>query len=83
MKPEDFDYPLPKELIAQRPLAKRDTSRLLVCNRSSKKLEDKVFSDIESLIPDGDILVMNDTKVFPARILGKKKVTEGKVDILL
>ena len=83
MKLNDFDYPLPKELIAQRPLEKRDSSRLLVAERKRGSLTDKKFSDIEELIPAGDVLVINDTKVFPARILGKKKGTGGKVDVLL
>jgi len=80
---EDFDYPLPKDLIAQRPLSERDASRLLVADRSSGALSDKVFSEFLNLIPAGDVLVLNDTKVFPARILGKKKHTGGKVDVLL
>ncbi len=90
MNLEDFDYPLPKELIAQKPLAQRDTSKLLVVDRkglvgaySCTPLHDKHFSDILEYIPTGDVLVLNDTKVFPARLLGKKKVTEGKVEVLL
>ena len=83
MKLADFDYPLPKELIAQRPLSKRDTSKLLVVDRKRGVLSDKTFCEILELIPAGDVLVLNDTKVFPARILGKKKKTHGKVDILL
>lgn len=83
MKLSDFDYLLPKELIAQRPLEKRDTSRLLVAERKIGCLSDKKFSDLTELIPVGDLLVINDTKVFPARMLGKKKGTGGKVDVLL
>ncbi len=83
MKLSDFDYPLPKELIAQRPLEKRDASRLLVAERKTGQISDKNFSDLTELIPAGDLLVINDTKVFPARILGKKKGTGGKVDVLL
>ena len=79
----DFDYPLPKELIAQAPLSPRDASRLLVAYRKTAALEDKKFSDITDLIPAGDVLVLNDTKVFKARVLGNKKVTQGKVDCLL
>ncbi|MBI4433074.1 MAG: tRNA preQ1(34) S-adenosylmethionine ribosyltransferase-isomerase QueA, partial [Candidatus Omnitrophica bacterium] len=78
-----FDYPLPKELIAQAPLAQRDASRLLVADRKTKALSDRVFSDILNLLPAGDILVLNNTKVFPARLLGRKKGTGGKVDLLL
>jgi S-adenosylmethionine:tRNA ribosyltransferase-isomerase len=80
---EDFDYPLPKELIAQKPLDTRDSSKLLVADRKTGSLADKHFFDILDLIPAGDVLVLNDTKVFPARVLGKKKLTGGKVDILL
>ena len=83
MKLSDFDYPLPKELIAQRPLARRDASRLLVVDRSNGSLTDRSFSDISEIFHAGDILVLNDTKVFPARILGRKKKTDGKVDLLL
>jgi S-adenosylmethionine:tRNA ribosyltransferase-isomerase len=77
-----FDYPLPKELIAQTPLADRDHSRLLAADRRTKTLTDRRFTDIVDLIPAGDVLVLNDTKVFPARLLGKKKETGGKVDLL-
>ena len=83
MRLEDLDYPLPKELIAQRPLEKRDASRLLIVDRKRSTLEDLLFSDLPSLIPPGDALVLNDTRVLKARVLGKKKVTGGKVDILL
>ncbi len=79
----DFDYPLPKDLIAQIPLSKRDESRLLVVDRKNGTLTDKHFFDLVDFIPAGDILVLNDTKVFPARLLGKKKITGGKVDLLL
>ena len=80
---EDLDYPLPKELIAQQPLSGRDTSKLLAVDRASGDLSGKHFSDLLNMIPSRDILVLNDTKVFPARILGKKKGTGGKVDVLL
>ena len=79
----DFDYPLPKELIAQSPLPKRDASRLLVADRKKGSLTDRHFFDLLEYLPAGDVLVSNDTKVFPARILGRKKKTEGKVDLLL
>ncbi len=83
MNLSDFDYPLPKELIAQKPLSTRDASRLLVIDRKSGELHDRYFSDIIEYLPAGDVLVLNNTKVFSARILGKKKKTQGKVDILL
>ena len=78
-----FDYELPRELIAQEPAEKRDFSRLLVVDRPTRFLADRRFSDILDMIPRGDALVLNDTKVFPARLVGKKKKTGGKVDILL
>ena len=83
MNLNDFDYPFPKDLIAQKPLPKRDTSKLLVVDRKKEALEDKCFSTLLDYLPPGDLVVLNDTKVFPARILGKKKKTEGKVDLLL
>ena len=79
----DFDYLLPKELIAQAPVFPRDSSRFLVANQKTKELEDRQFSEIVDLIPAGDVLVLNDTKVFKARVLGNKKKTGGKVDCLL
>ena len=79
----DFDYPLPKELIAQRPVEPRDASRLLVVDRKSGEFADRKFSDLAEYFSAGDVLVLNDTKVFKARILGRKKGTGGKVDILL
>jgi S-adenosylmethionine:tRNA ribosyltransferase-isomerase len=82
MNLSDLDYPLPKELIAQRPLDKRDASRLLIADRKKGTLEDRVFTDILSCFRPGDVLVLNDTKVFKARVLGKKKGTGGKVDAL-
>jgi S-adenosylmethionine:tRNA ribosyltransferase-isomerase len=78
----DFDYPLPKELIAQQPLEKRDASRLLVAHRDKGTLEDRVFSGLADLLERGDVLVLNNTKVLKARVLGKKQGTGGKVDVL-
>ncbi len=83
MKLSDFNYELPAELIAQAPLVPRDTSRLLVVDRATSGIQDKHFFNILDLIPAGDVLVLNNTKVFSARILGKKKKTGGKVDLLL
>jgi len=82
MNLSDLDYPLPKELIAQKPLEGRDSSRLLVVHRKDSQLEDRVFTDILSYFKAGDVLVLNNTKVFKARVLGKKKETGGKVDAL-
>ena len=81
-KLSDFDYTLPREFIAQHPLEKRDTSRLLVLEKNTQKIYHKNFSDIIDYLKKGDILVLNDTEVVPARLIGKKP-TGGKVDCLL
>ena len=83
MKVEDFDYNLPEELIAQTPLEKRDSSRLLVLDRTTGKIEHKVFSDIINYLNEGDTLVLNDTKVLPARLIGIKEETNAAIEILL
>lgn len=82
MRLEDLDYPLPKELIAQKPLPTRDASRLMVVYRESGTIEHRVFRELADLISSGDVLVLNDTRVSPARVLGKKAGTGGKVDVL-
>lgn len=79
----DFDYELPKELIADRPPKTRGQSRLLVVDRKSGSINDLYFSDLARYINEGDALVLNDTKVYKARLLGKKIPTGGKVDFLL
>lgn len=79
----DFDYDLPKELIAQTPIEKRDTSRLLVMNHETGELTDKHFYDIIDYLNPGDALVMNDSKVMPARIYGVKEDTGAHVEVLL
>lgn len=79
---EEFDYELPPELVAQRPLERRDASRLLVVRRESGRIEDRVFADIAGYFRAGDVLVLNDTKVFPARLHGRKE-TGGRVEALL
>ena len=78
---DDFDYDLPKELIACQPCENRDASQLLVISRSSDEFIDQTFSQITSWIRPGDMLVLNDTKVFPARLFGQKE-SGGKVEIL-
>jgi S-adenosylmethionine:tRNA ribosyltransferase-isomerase len=77
-----FDYLLPKRLIAQKPANPRDSSRLLVIDRNSKTIAHHIFKDLPKLIDKNTVLVFNDTKVFPARIYGKK-ITGGKVEVLL
>ena len=83
MKVEDFDYNLPEELIAQTPLLKRDTSRLLVLDKKSGKVEHKHFTDIIEYLNEGDTLVLNDTKVLPARLIGEKEETRAVIEVLL
>ena len=83
MKISEFDYDLPEELIAQTPLQKRDTSRLMVLDRKTKTIEDKHFYDILDYLHAGDILVRNNTKVIPARLYGIKEETGGHVEVLL
>ena len=83
MKTDDFDFNLPEELIAQTPLKRRDTSRLLVVNREDNSLEHKHFTDIIDYLEEGDSLVLNDTKVMPARLYGVKKETNAVIEVLL
>lgn len=83
MKLSEFDYHLPEELIAQTPLEKRDTSRLMVLDRKTETIEDKHFYDILDYLHEGDILVRNNTKVIPARLYGTKEETNGHVEVLL
>lgn len=83
MKLEDFDYYLPEELIAQTPLVKRDESRLLVLDKETGEIEHKKFYDIIDYLTPGDTLVLNDTKVLPARLIGTKEETGAVIEILL
>lgn len=83
MKTSDFSYDLPEELIAQDPAKRRDLSRLLVINKNTGKREHKVFHDIVDYLVPGDCLVINNTKVIPARLLGEREGTGGKVELLL
>ena len=82
-KTSDYYFDLPQELIAQDPLADRAASRLLVMNRRTGELEHRVFRDIKEYLRPGDTLVLNDTKVIPARLLGTKEETGANVEILL
>lgn len=83
MKLEDFDYYLPEELIAQTPLVKRDESRLLVLDKETGEIEHKKFYDIIDYLTPGDTLVLNDTKVLPARLIGTKEETGAVIEVLL
>ena len=80
MKTSDFDYDLPEELIAQEPAAERDGCRLLVMDRATGALEDRVFRDIAEYLRPGDLLVANETRVMPARLFGAKRGTGAVVD---
>lgn len=73
MKVTDFDYNLPEELIAQTPIQKRDASRLMVLDRQTKTINHKTFTDVIDYLEEGDCLVINDTKVIPARLYRKKE----------
>lgn len=83
MNIEDYNYNLPEELIAQSPILNRSDSRLLVMDRESGVYEDKIFKDITSYLKKGDVLVLNDTKVLPARIFGIKAETGAHIELLL
>lgn len=82
MQVSDFDFELPKELIAERPAADRTGSRLMVLDRATGEVKHKAFPDVLGYLKKGDVLVLNDTKVFPARLIGKKR-SGGKVELLL
>jgi len=83
MKLSDFKYELPEELIAQYPAEKRDQSRLMVLDRKTETIETRVFSDIIDYLNPGDCLVLNETKVFPARLMATKDKTDAQVEIFL
>ena len=87
----DFDYELPEHLIAQEPSSKRDDSRLLVVNRQSGEFVDSVFTELPSYLSPGDLIVLNNTRVFPARLVGRRirvtprgaTVLGGRVEVFL
>ena len=83
MKTDDFDYYLPEELIAQTPIDKRDESRLLVLDKETGNIEHKHFKEIINYLDSDDVLVLNDTKVIPARLIGIKEETNAVIEILL
>lgn len=83
MTVEEFNYTLPEELIAQTPLKKRDESRLMVLDKVTGKITHKHFRDIVSYLNPGDTLVLNDTKVLPARLYGEKEETKAMIEVLL
>ena len=83
MRTDDFDYHLPPELIAQTPVEPRDASRLLALDRATGRVEHRRFTDILELIPSGAVLVLNRSRVIPARLYGRRKGTGGRVELLL
>jgi S-adenosylmethionine:tRNA ribosyltransferase-isomerase len=83
MKLKDFWYDLPERLIAQNPLERRDMSRLLVLDRTADTLEHKHFKDLPEYLEAGDCLVINNTRVLPARLLGEKAGSGGKIEFVL
>jgi S-adenosylmethionine:tRNA ribosyltransferase-isomerase len=82
MRVDDFDYELPEELIAQTPIERRDASRLMVLRRDVQSIEHRSFSELPAFLRSGDALVINDTRVIPARLWGRRE-TGGKVELLL
>ena len=83
MKTEDFDYDLPKELIAQTPLIDRNASRMMVLDKKTGDYDDKCFTDLIDYLNEGDTLVLNDTKVIPARLIGHKPDTGAVIEVLM
>jgi len=83
MKLSAFNYILPKNLIAQTPTSPRDSSHLMVLDRKNKTIKHKIFRDIVNELNRGDVLVVNDSKVFPARLIGKRELTGGAMEIFL
>lgn len=83
MKLSNFDFNLPKELLAEYPAENRDESRLMVLHRDSGKIEHKMFKDIIDYFDEGDVMVLNNTKVFPARLYGNKEKTGARIEVFL
>ncbi len=83
MKLSDFKYNLPKTAIAKYPVSPRDKSKLMVVNRETEEIENKVFTDVVDYMEKGDVLVVNETRVFQARLFGKKEKTNAKIEVFL
>ena len=77
MKLSDFQFELPQSLLAQRPSADRDESRLMVLNRKNESIEHHTFKDVINFFDEGDVMVLNNAKVFPARLYGNKEKTDA------
>jgi S-adenosylmethionine:tRNA ribosyltransferase-isomerase len=83
MQLSEFDYELPEDLIAQHPLPERDASRMLILNRAEQSLADSKFESLPDYVRPGDLLVVNNTRVFPARLIGQREPSGGRVELLL
>src|SRR5436190_20318644 len=83
MKLSHFNFNLPKELLAEYPAENRDESRLMVINRATKTIEHKMFKDVVDYFDEGDVLILNNTKVFPARLYGNKEKTGARIEVFL
>ena len=83
MKLSNFTYELPEKLLAEYPSDQRDESRLMVLHRDSNKIEHKLFKDVIDYFDDGDSFILNNTKVFPARLMGNKEKTGAKIEVFL
>ena len=83
MKLSDFNFHLPEELVAEYPSDNRDESRLMVIHRETGKIEHKLFKDIINYFNEGDVMIMNNTRVFPARMYGNKEKTGAKIEVFL
>jgi len=83
MKLSQFKFELPKNLVASHPPENRDESKMMVINRKEQTIEHKSFKDVMDYFSDGDVLVINNTKVFPARLYGEKEKTGAKIEVFL
>ncbi len=83
MKTRDFNFQLPEHLIAQNPLKKRDHSRLMILDKKTGEINHSYFYDVINYLKSGDCLVLNDTRVLPARLIGKREISQGKIEFLL
>ncbi len=81
MKLSNFNFDLPKELLAEYPSENRDEARLMVVHRKTGEIEHKLFKDVIDYFDDGDVFVLNNTKVFPARLYGNKEKTKAKIEV--
>ncbi|PIZ07811.1 MAG: tRNA preQ1(34) S-adenosylmethionine ribosyltransferase-isomerase QueA, partial [Flavobacteriaceae bacterium CG_4_10_14_0_8_um_filter_34_31] len=83
MKLSSFQFELPQELLAEYPTLNRDESRLMVLNRKTQTIEHKMFKDLIDYFEEDDVLILNDTKVFPARLYGNKEKTGARIEVFL